>query len=659
MKTATLAILLAVSLGTFAQRHEIDSIFSVVESQASIDQCKSLNKLSWHFRNINVDSAFLFARRSVDIAKDLELPQVEQSAYNALANVFDLTGALDSAEYYHRIALDIQLSYNDSASLASSYNNLGIVYDLKGEYDRSLQHYFQSLTLYEGMGNDPYSVAMVLGNIGIVYKKQEVYEKVLEYYERALAKYEEVQSDFGITVTNGNIGSVLLNLQDFSRSIEYSEKAIEGYKSLGYNRYIPYSQLNLAIAYDSLGTKKEADEYYQLAYAGNLEFENTNELANTGLRYCDFLFRQKKYNEGLSLAKSSLTYARQANSTEYQITAMRYLFLFEKALGNYDESLEALEQYVTGKDSLAEKEKVRTIFELETAYETEKKEQQIALQKAQITEEKAKSQRNRLLAIGAGIIVILLLLVGWMYKLRTEKNALLAAQSAELKAQEVEINATISSQEKERARYARDLHDGFGQFISLLKMNLSRLKTDVGKDSRHEVYNASASVIQNMYEELRRICFDMMPHTLVQHGLAAALQELCARINKAGLVSMELNLFGLENRLENLQEVSIYRIVQEWSNNILKYGNAKKIIIQITADEDEITLVIEDDGPGFEKRLLAESKGHGWKNIQTRTKLINGEIELDTNPERKGTTLILNAPLQFSTARKGELIENS
>ena len=158
-----------------------------------------------------------------------------------------------------------------------------------------------------------------------------------------------------------------------------------------------------------------------------------------------------------------------------------------------------------------------------------------------------------------------------------------------------------------------------------------------------------------MYEELRRICFDMMPNTLLQHGLSAALQEFCGRINKADQVSMELDLFGLEERLANLQEVSLYRIVQEWTNNILKYGKAENITVQLTADENELTLMIEDNGPGFDKELLINSKGHGWKNIHTRTKLIDGEIEFDTHEQRRGTTFILNAPIKDTQVKKEEL----
>ena len=80
-------------------------------------------------------------------------------------------------------------------------------------------------------------------------------------------------------------------------------------------------------------------------------------------------------------------------------------------------------------------------------------------------------------------------------------------------------------------------------------------------------------------------------------------------------------------------------------NNIIKYSDADQIAIQITKDEDEITLLIEDNGVGFDKKVLLEGKGNGWKNMTSRSNLIHGELELDTTPDLKGTSLILNAQL--------------
>ena len=93
----------------------------------------------------------------------------------------------------------------------------------------------------------------------------------------------------------------------------------------------------------------------------------------------------------------------------------------------------------------------------------------------------------------------------------------------------------------------------------------------------------------------------------------------------------------------------MYRIIQEWINNILKYSNAQKVTVQLTMDQEEITLLIEDDGAGFDRNILINSEGNGWKNLNTRTKLIGGELELETQPDKKGNVLIVNAPSKLIT----------
>lgn len=210
------------------------------------------------------------------------------------------------------------------------------------------------------------------------------------------------------------------------------------------------------------------------------------------------------------------------------------------------------------------------------------------------------------------------------------------------------MQALVKGQEDERNRFARDLHDGFGGMISALNLNLKGLNSLQSTDTekRVDVFNTSSDILNNMHAELKNICFDLMPQTLVKHGLEAGIHELANRINSSKEKLVEVNVFGLVERLTEIQEISIYRIVQEWINNILKHSDANGISVQVTKDEEEITLMIEDDGMGFEKSLLINSNGNGWKNLNSRANLISGEIELDTIDGMRGNTLILNASLR-------------
>lgn len=225
--------------------------------------------------------------------------------------------------------------------------------------------------------------------------------------------------------------------------------------------------------------------------------------------------------------------------------------------------------------------------------------------------------------------------------------------------QELVMQAIVRGQEQERNRFARDLHDGFGQMISALNLNLRGLQSVRGTDleNRMEVFNASSEILKNMHTELKNICFDLMPQTLIKHGLGAAIEEFAERIHASGQKSVEVHVHGLDERLTELQEISVYRIAQEWVNNILKYSDAQHITLQITRDEDELTLLIEDDGMGFDRQLLIDGKGNGWRNMQSRANLISGEIELDTTPGMRGNAFILNAKLNQTVTSRREYLE--
>jgi signal transduction histidine kinase len=107
--------------------------------------------------------------------------------------------------------------------------------------------------------------------------------------------------------------------------------------------------------------------------------------------------------------------------------------------------------------------------------------------------------------------------------------------------------------------------------------------------------------------------------------------------------------FAVPERLEEIQEISLYRIVQEWVNNVTKYAAASIIEVQLVGYEDEISLTVEDNGKGFDPAVLERGSGHGWRNIQSRLNLIRGSIDIDSRPDKTGTTMSIRMPFKKPT----------
>ncbi|MFK7953858.1 MAG: tetratricopeptide repeat protein [Ekhidna sp.] len=532
-------------------------------------------------------------------------------AYSNLGRLYTLSGSLDSALIYLYEGSKIIDSYNTPSNLKQKFsinaanllNNTGIAYVQKGQADKGVEFYQKALKIRIDQ-KDTVEIANMYLNIGGVDFENNNFKRARAYLDSASAIFTKKQHTPGVILCKTNGAAISILIEEYSKAISYAKKGLKLSLEIDDKNNIATNNIHLGRAYGSIGNKNLADKYF---------------------------------NEALLASKdlASKTLESEVYEAKYQVALKNSDF--ESALLNRN-------NYFEIRDQMAEEKKSRDISELETQYKTRQKEQQIALQDAQLLEKEAELQRNQILLAALLIALVLLVTIGILQKNRLKKKQQLKLKEAELRARESEINATISSQEKERARYARDLHDGFGQMISVLNMNLKNLEEGAKPDERQKVFENSSKVIDEMYGELKNICFDLMPQTLIKHGLESALNEFAGRINLTGKIFVELNIFGLNERLTELQEISLYRISQEWINNILKYSDADKIILQITCDESEITLLIEDNGAGFDQSLLEQGKGNGWRNLNTRAKLIHGELELETSLNNKGNVLIVNAP---------------
>ncbi|MFY0605631.1 MAG: tetratricopeptide repeat protein [Cyclobacteriaceae bacterium] len=625
-----------------AQKREMDSLKQVIATQKGVSLSQSLNELSWYYKSTNPDSAILLANQSLNVARETKDPGLIAASYNSLGNAYQTVSNYDTAILYLTKSLSYRTLEKDSVNVAKTLNNLGICADEKGEYEKALTYYFDGLKIAEGI-NDPSVSAMLISNIGIVYKKQKDYEKVLEYYEKALNLYVLLDNQFGIAVTTGNIGSVYLQLKDFDKAINYSQKAENLYRELGYTRYIPYTQGNAALAFDSLGDSR-AEDLYLKAIAGHRQHNNQYELAYSYKNIGSYFLKTSKPKLAEEYLLRAVEKGEEIEAKEMLKDALNTLAESYAQRGKFGEAYAAVRRYENLTEELFQANKTKQIYELQTAYETEKKEQQIALQQAEIASQQTRNRFN--IALIAGLIVVIILLGALLVLLRSRsrRKQAMIRQEMEIELRESQIEASISSQEKERSRFAKDLHDGFGQLISILNLNLKSLESD--PESREKVFEESAKVLEEMYQELKGICFNLMPQTLIKNGITSALNELASRINVSGQVMVQTDFFGLEERLTDVQEISLYRITQEWVNNVIKYSDADKINIQITKDSDEITLMVEDNGSGFDISLLKSGKGNGWRNMHARANLIKGELELDSTMGIKGNTLIVNAAVK-------------
>ncbi|MEW7277877.1 sensor histidine kinase [Aquimarina sp. 2201CG1-2-11] len=286
-----------------------------------------------------------------------------------------------------------------------------------------------------------------------------------------------------------------------------------------------------------------------------------------------------------------------------------------------------------------------------------------SLQKDKLDLEKQQLETDKKRIINKNIYVILLISISALliisvliYRNMKRKQKLIESereiqkQKAEklLKDQELSsIDAMVEGQEKERQRIANELHDNLGGLLATLKLYVQNLK--VKKSAINEQYDLiiknTDEVLEEAYQKVRSIAQTRNAGVLTSEGLVPTIQNYAIKISASNSLIVEVSDYGMEQRLNNSMEITIFRIIQELITNVIKHANAKEITIDITNHQDSINIVVEDDGSGFDMKAMKLKKGMGLSSINKRIENLKGSLNIDTNAG-KGTTIIIDIPLE-------------
>jgi signal transduction histidine kinase len=604
-----------------------------------------LLELCWGYRFINADTARKFGIAALELARKENNADLEAEALNDIGVTHEAQGNYEEAESYELQALALRKKLGDDSKTANTLNTLGIIQDEKGNYEKALTYYFEARKIYESL-HDESRIAMVLTNIGIVFRAQKEYKNVVGYYRKAMAIYQRLNNRFGLAACHSNLGAVYLNIPNYDSAIFYSLLANREFEEQNIKQFLPTTFSNAAIGYERIGQLDKSKKYFLQAKKLHEEYDNKKELSFTLSQLARLESKSGNSAVAIAYATSALTIASKIKATEQIIQAHQALAECQAKAGDFKEAYAEHALYASLKDSVFQKEKAKALLELQTKYETEKSKQQIAILH-QDNQLKATALERNYLVI-AGLLLALALISAlfylWRYKNLQRQKAI--AQQQQEKLREAQIHAMIESQEQERKRFAADLHDGMGQLISALQLNIHSIKNKNDEEKNISLVENSEQLLNEIQQEIRNIAFNLMPPILVKEGLIPAVRELTRRITKASTLQIELSVHDVPDRLPALQEISVYRIIQELVSNILKHGDATRLTLSFTGHDAEIILTLEDDGTGFDLSSFQNSTtSNGWRTLQARINLIKGQIEFDTMQGRKNNTVTISVPI--------------
>jgi len=197
------------------------------------------------------------------------------------------------------------------------------------------------------------------------------------------------------------------------------------------------------------------------------------------------------------------------------------------------------------------------------------------------------------------------------------------------------LTAIIKTEERERERFAKDMHDGLGPLLSTIKLYVNELKSSSMPDEeREDLIKSSNEMIDEAVNSTRNISNNIMPRIINTYGLVKAVDEFCKKVNKANKLNISFETENFPEKFNHDIELILFRVISELINNTIKHADAKKILILLIKNEDKISLYFKDDGIGFntEDIMNSDKKGMGLKNIISRIKSINGNYYFNSSP---------------------------
>lgn len=607
-------------------------------------EARALNNIGVvHHLQGRLDEALVFYERAAGVYTRAGHLKGTASVLSNIASVYQASGDYERSMAYYTRSISVARKAGDQQRIAIALGSIGILYYDQGFHAKALTCYLQSLSIRERL-DDKQGMAYALGNIGLIYDAQKNYPKALEYYNRSLRIRQQLNDQQGIATSLINIGMVYYAQGRFDESLDYFTHATRISEECGFKRGLAASLINTGDVYREKAQYREAALYFEKALRINTELGDQQGIANA-CHSLGIVNRQTgQISSALQWFEKSLKLATTYGFRELRMNNYRELSELYAKQGLFEQAFEKQSLYIGLKDSIYNEESMVRLADLQVKYETEKKEREIRELQRERELQALKFKNNNILFTMSGIVFVLVLglslAIFYMSRHRQkvrqitmERESERALQESEKKYKDLERmlpQIVMEMEERERKRFAKDLHDGLGPLLSSIKIYVNELQDqELAEEERKEMLRYVNELIDEAVNDTRTIANNLMPSMIADYGLIKALKNFCEKLQASKAIHVMLSMDVMRQRYERTLEIVLYRVVLELINNTLKHASAKNIEIHLFETVEVLELNYKDDGVGFD---LGQSKtkgngGMGLSNIVHRVQSVNGHCE--------------------------------
>jgi signal transduction histidine kinase/Tfp pilus assembly protein PilF len=580
-----------------------------------VNKIKFLDSLSRKEYNLEKQQKYII--KGIDLCKRYNNDSLLFALNGLLAENLMFQGKLKAADSLIHSALLQRSKINNKKRLAEALNIQGSILYSLGQYKNASEIFFQALEMVEDV-NYKDELIHCYNNLGRVFWKIEEWDKAMGYFRKLNDLSHQTGNDYYRSSSLGNIGLIYRSKQMPDSAIFYYIASLAINKRLKDTFQMAINFQNIGNVYMDKGELKPAREYFNRS---NSLSRKANDQIGVMLTYHNIAtvdMEEGNLDEAIINLNKALDLAGKLGSYDNLRLIYKDLSGAYEKKGKYAAALINIKKYQELEDSLRHENHLVRINELEIKYQTAEKEKQLATQKALL----AKKEGQLILVTSIGILfVVTSLLIFFLLRQRRENRY-----------QTESIKAITEAQEKERQRLARDLHDSVGSMLVSLRNKL------IGSQKKKE----EIDLLDKVNREIRQLSHDMMPGTLKKFGLETAIKSELEITNQHTGLKTGLSSLGISKKLPDNIEVQIYRVIQETIQNTIKHARASTLNISIFTNNNHLHLMVEDDGIGFIDKKNKE--GLGLKNIETRVKLLNGKLNVDSHPQ-SGTVVNIDIPV--------------
>lgn len=525
--------------------------------------------------------------------------------YILLGKEYSKLNKADSSFFYYSDALKFYKNLGLYEELANCNYSIFKLLNSQVRLDANPIIYLDSYFNYAKQNNDTIKLIRAYASYASLNYTLEKYPKAITFYNKSLSLSNRIKNTLMSAKLNSNLGLLYSGFVSQDSARLFFDKSLKLYPKKNVNAFFS-TYLNYANSYQKEGKWIEAISFLKKAelLKPTIHEDNLNKKLYEKLYNC--------YSE-IKDYKNAFFYSQKHNDVKDKINITSQNI----AISKFDNA------NLRAENAEKEKENIKN---------------------------KAQSKQFKMLSIATLFLLVFVGVTAFLLQKNTKRKQLLAEQEKALEKQKVStllkdqeinsINAMIEGQEKERQRIANDLHDDLGGLMATIKLQFNTLQEQQTPD----LFDKTNNLLDQAYNKIRSIAHAKNSGVIAKQGLLKAVKNMAHNVSSASVIDIEVTDFGLESRLENSLELSIFRIIQELTTNIIKHAEATHATISLTNHENSLNIMIEDNGKGFNANKVVRNNGMGLHSIEKRVEHLEGELKIESQINQ-GTTIIIDIPL--------------